>query len=547
MEKAWIDFKTDEETFKLIMKYEEEFVSDIMKKKYGKDFDGIQVKSSIKRSDIYKYTLAELLIKFDIRCIEKLKAKNKNVVGYLENPTDLMSRKLCLVYDLKPIDLEDIITHISSECRDVFVYTFGINRKKIKMSVIVSMFSMDTKSIYKNLISAIREFDSIAKDRKNRVIISNQKSGKVKSFITQTPNNNFDSSNVVIPKDKFNLIKFYEEKGYTVKEFIEAYRSLNLSDQELIKREFDRNFNEINNFILANEEKEKIYLLTKSENDGIGKLLKQIKEKEEEKDTEEITKNKDIKRKNPMSKYQTLNDYYKCFGIPEKILKERYKKLTKVGRKYFSEYIDVIENDDKQIFRIIKPITKEDYSTFRYFTKILLNDLLKDMKLQQNSSELVECVSEQTSVNENDELSCQQTESLEIESHTDILSFADVKDAIIDYIKMLKETNIISKDLIINLHLPKKYEYFLLTEFNLNDSNEFSLEEQAEFLNMNLEELCKNLLEAIISFTSSLNDRLTLDKQKLASLLAINNPSDDGETSIKKNVELIINVFLLFF
>ena len=35
MENVWTNFKTDEETFKLIMKYEENFVKTIVQKKYG--------------------------------------------------------------------------------------------------------------------------------------------------------------------------------------------------------------------------------------------------------------------------------------------------------------------------------------------------------------------------------------------------------------------------------------------------------------------------------------------------------------------------------
>lgn len=648
MEKAWIDFKTDEETFKLIMKYEEEYVSDIMKKKYGKDFDGIHVKSAIKKSDSYKYTLADLLIKADIECVEKLNAKHKNVTGFFSNIADLMTRKLCLVYDLKPVDLESIISHLSSEYRDIFVYTFGINRKKVKMAVIVSMFNMDTESVYKNLIAALHEFDSIAKEKKNKVVISNQNEDRVNSPSVQV------LSNVDGQKNKFNLIKFYEEKGYTVKEFIEAYRSLNLSDQELIKREFDRKFDEVNNPTLTKDEYEKVNLITKSDNAGIGKLLKQVREneiKEKEKtfkDVEEKLKNeetgsivsiknfqtlndyykvfgvdvedlddaykhlktdeqeifnkyintienndgshifyikKDIAsasvndiyfftvtflkvivmcrmaadkeidqsrlpdnfinlsknyyrlREIRINKYQTLNDYYKYLGIPEEILEEKYKKLTRAGKKHFVKYIDVIENNGKQIFKIIKPITQNDYSSFWYFTKIFADGLLKYMKTEQLSSEPTECISEEKSVNETDAPSNQQPKSLEAKKHTSILSFIDVRDAIIDYLKMLKETGIISKDLIINLHLPKKSEFFLLTEFNLNGSNEFSLDEEAEFLNMDLEELCKNLFEAIKSFKSSLNSELTVDKQKLESLLAIDNPSDDGETEIKKTLE----------
>ena len=78
-----------------------------------------------------------------------------------------------------------------------------------------------------------------------------------------------------IPIKSFNLIKFYEEKGYTINEFIEAYRSLRLDEQDLIKQIFDKNFNEIYNSHLTSEEKEKIYKLTKDENEGIGKLIKE--------------------------------------------------------------------------------------------------------------------------------------------------------------------------------------------------------------------------------------------------------------------------------
>lgn len=130
MEKAWIDYKTDEETFKTIINYEEEFVYDMMRKKYGKDFDGINVKSSIKRSEIYKYDLAEYLIKLDVLCAEKLKTKGKNISGFFSNTGNLMLRKLCTAYDLKPTELDEVIACISSEYQDIFVYTFGINRKK---------------------------------------------------------------------------------------------------------------------------------------------------------------------------------------------------------------------------------------------------------------------------------------------------------------------------------------------------------------------------------------------------------------------------------
>lgn len=158
MEKAWIDFKTDEETFKTLIKYEEDYVYDIMKKKYGKDFDGINVKGTIKRSDIYKYNLAELLVKMDVLCVEKLKAKNKNLIGFFNNNATLMSRKLCLTYDLTPQELESAINKVSPQYRDIFTSAFGINRKKEKLSIITSLFNISTDDIYQKLMFALHEF-----------------------------------------------------------------------------------------------------------------------------------------------------------------------------------------------------------------------------------------------------------------------------------------------------------------------------------------------------------------------------------------------------
>lgn len=83
MENVWTNFKTDEETFKLIMKYEEDFVKTIVQKKYGINYDSKnEVKLTKKENEIF--SLATLLIEMDVLCIKNLKTKHINVDSFFK-------------------------------------------------------------------------------------------------------------------------------------------------------------------------------------------------------------------------------------------------------------------------------------------------------------------------------------------------------------------------------------------------------------------------------------------------------------------------------
>lgn len=619
MEKAWIDFKTDEETFKTLIKYEEDYVYDIMKKKYGKDFDGINVKGTIKRSDIYKYNLAELLVKMDVLCVEKLKAKNKNLIGFFNNNATLMSRKLCLTYDLTPQELESAINKVSPQYRDIFTSAFGINRKKEKLSIITSLFNISTDDIYQKLMFALHEFENIIKTNKDnpnkivqkkisiptslvtflekfgyrkeaivqmlstyetriRIVLHKyygQKYDKVRSplipvskedaeiilniisgpdsVIERLKKSEVPTKQIVkeeakekqntIPIKSFNLIKFYEEKGYTVNEFIEAYRSLRLDEQNLIKQKFDKNFNEIYNSHLTSEEKEKIYKLTKDENEGIGKLIKEErinKDKLKQKSIEKTQSKEEIKESHEddkiikksqyisISNYKTLNDYYKDRGFTEEDLESLYSNLKKGGQKHFDKYIDVTEENGKHIFNIKSTILRSDKTAYGYFTVTAIITFRKSL---QSGEQKEECIQTKTETKEN---GLEETNILEEETDN-IKSFEEIKESVESYLKSLKKANIITRDLIINTHLPKKCEYFLLTEFDVNYSGEYSLDEEASSLNMSTEELCKNLVEAVLCLKNEIDNRLTINPKKIDGLLN-NTKNMNDEKNIKKTL-----------
>lgn len=461
MEKAWIDFKTDEETFKTIMSHEEEFVYDMMRKKYGKDFDGINVKNSIKRNEIYKYNLAEYLVKLDVSCAEKIKAKGKNPIGFFSNNVNLMIRKLCLVYGLNPSDMDSIIASISSEYRDIFVCAFGINRKKVKMSVIVSTFNINTDDIYMKLMAAIDEIEQLVKTSKST-----------------TKENPETEQNVPSPKEETPNVLNVVSKSEEVTERLDKDETLNTEkDQEEYQIETPEPVSE------------------------------------ENATNAEFTPKK---RECALNKFQTLNDYYESRGFSQEATESLYSKLTIRGKVYFDKYIEVVKNEEgTHIFKLKTPIPDEDEKAINYFTKSSIIAL----KHNQNNKEI--------SIEPN---------TTEPEIENDNILDMDVIDGMADYLRILKNSNIITRELIINLQLPKKYEYFLLTEFDTNGKNEFSLEEEAEFLNMSVGDLCKHLIESMEYLKTQLNDKLAIDIDRVEILLNNSMLSEDGETTIKKTL-----------
>ena len=343
MENVWTNFKTDEETFKLIMKYEEDFVKTIVQKKYGINYDNKdEVKLTKKENEIF--ALASLLIEIDVLCIKNLKNKHINVDSFFKKEEGLMQRKICTAYDLKIDKLENIIIRLPEEQRKVFIYSYGINRRKMNFKDIEKLFEVSTDDIYKNLLLTIRRLKSEVNIMKSVKKVTNkiptmlmldlEKRGYPRSELIEALNlyddktkytlqkyygfNYSSAKSLLIPvaegdeeiinsvligdnnidvqikklqekklqaieeikrnnrpkkEQAFNLIKFYKNKGYSALEFLNAYRSLSEKECALIKKKYDKEFNEIKDAKLSYKENAIIFDLTRSESSGIGKIL----------------------------------------------------------------------------------------------------------------------------------------------------------------------------------------------------------------------------------------------------------------------------------
>ena len=211
MENVWTNFKTDEETFKLIMKYEEDFVKIIVQKKYGINYDNKnEVKLTKKENEIF--ALASLLIEIDVLCIKNLKNKHINIDSFFKKEEGLMQRKICAAYDLQIDKLENIIIRLPEEQRKIFIYSYGINRRKMSFKDIEKLFEVSTDDIYKSLLLTIRRLKSEVNIMKSVKKVTNkiptmimldlEKRGYPRSEL-------IEALNLYDDKTKYTLQKYY--------------------------------------------------------------------------------------------------------------------------------------------------------------------------------------------------------------------------------------------------------------------------------------------------------------------------------------------------
>lgn len=502
MENVWTNFKTDEETFKLIMKYEENFVKTIVQKKYGINYDNKdEVKLTKKENEIF--ALASLLIEIDVLCIKNLKNKHINVDSFFKKEEGLMQRKICTAYDLKIDKLENIIIRLPEEQRKVFIYSYGINRRKMNFKDIEKLFEVSTDDIYKNLLLTIRRLKSEVNILKSVKKVTNkiptmlmldlEKRGYPRSELIEALNlyddktkytlqkyygfnyssaksllipvaegdeeiinsvligdNNIDvqikklqekklqaieeiKRNNRLKKEKtFNLIKFYKNKGYSALEFLNAYRSLSEKECALIKKKYDKEFNEIKGAKLSYKENALIFDLTRSESSGIGKILaemtnkttpkiikiveqpqeaeKEILEKKNEEVIQPIkvkktpTESKDItlpqksntfdsvekkdinsstskaltenkpNNEKGIKNFDTFNEYCKSLGFDDEDLENMYNELSAKEKERFNKCIIVTEDEEKKYtFTFTKRITQNgDQINYQYYTQSVI-------------------------------------------------------------------------------------------------------------------------------------------------------------------------------
>ncbi len=463
MKEPWVDFKTDEETFKIIMEYEEEFVRKIIKEKYDRAKNNPISKAN---EDMLK--LATKLIELDVLCANKLKEKNKDLRSFFSSPDNLMIRKIILAYDLNLNEVEKITLRLPSEAYSMFMCYFGIDRKKVDLKNITKIFDITPREFYKNTLQILRQLEFnikvIRSNKKEKIkipsmlMIEIEKKGyerkeiidalniyddKTKNALQKYYGYNYssaksplipiaDGDDVIInsvldgennidvqitklrakkaedikrlkktplkvKEETFNLIKFYKSKGYSSLDFLNAYRSLSDKDCALIKRKYDKDFNEIKDVKLSYKEKGLIFELTRSEDKGIGKALIEMTKKEISKITANIEQPKKNSLKTDSNKKPEsiptiavkkkaieekkiiipvtadLKTYYESIGITGNDLEKYYQKISDDDLKTFCNYISVLRKlDGTNDFIVKKDI---DSSISRHFTEYIPNKI----------------------------------------------------------------------------------------------------------------------------------------------------------------------------
>lgn len=221
---------------------------------------------------------------------------------------------------------------------------------------------------------------------------------------------------------------------------------------------------------------------------------------------------------------ETLNEFYKAYGIDDELLQEKYENVTKIGKRYFDEYIEVCNIDGKKIFKIRKQITPKNYAPYHYFIVCFPRNVLLSIKKHANQDEEVVL---DPNVSQNENLSNSTDKGIASDTLNGNAS---------DYLVSVKTSEIITKDLISKLDIPEEYKPLLIMEFEINKNNIFTLEEEAKFLNISVEDLCNNLFTAIKVLINKFDLALTQDKNDIKDLLEDTEPKDDGEISIKRTL-----------
>lgn len=315
MENVWTNFKTDEETFKLIMKYEEDFVKTIVQKKFGINYDNKdEVKLTKKENEIF--ALASLLIEIDVLCIKNLKNKHINIDSFFKKEEGLMQRKIRTAYDLQIDKLENIIIRLPEEQRKIFIYSYGINRRKMSFKDIEKLFEVSTDDIYKSLLLTIRRLKSEVNIMKS-----------VKKVTNKIPT---------------MLMLDLEKRGYPRSELIEA---LNLYDDKTkytLQKYYGFNYSSAKSPLIPVAEGDEAII--NSVLIGDNNIDFQIK-KLQEKKLQAIEK---IKRNNRLKKEKTFNliKFYKDKGYSALEFLNAYRSLSErqcalIKKKYDNEFNEI--------------------------------------------------------------------------------------------------------------------------------------------------------------------------------------------------------------
>ena len=320
MEKAWIDFKTDEETFKIIMEYEEKFVKNIIEKKYGKNYDSSANKDAINKVDDDCLNLAKMLIELDVLCANKLKEQHKDLTNFFSVPDNLMIRKIRLAYNLTEKEIEKVTLRLPSEAYSMFMCYFGINRKKVDLANITKIFEVTPREFYKNALQIMRQL------KFNIKIATENKKEKIK-----------------IPS---MLIIDLEKKGYSRAEIIEALDIYDDQTKYTLQKYYGFNYSSAKSPLIPvkPEDVEIINNVLVGENNIDAQILKLREQK-----AALVNRLKKVKKiSNKPAKIFNLKNFYKSKGYTALEFVNAYRTLSPSERslikKQFNECFDEIEN-----------------------------------------------------------------------------------------------------------------------------------------------------------------------------------------------------------
>lgn len=222
MEKAWEYFKTEKDIFLAVANNLPNGERILLKKRFGKDFDGINVKSSIKKNELNDFNLICKKVKIEIDFAEKVKNNGKIMSNYLNDKNYDFLNKIMYAYNINKNALDDIINSLAKGERIAFLYYFGIDRKKMSISAIADLLNNDEIYVYTNINSAL---ETIKRKSYRRVEV---KSAVIKSQTNQVP------INIMNP-----LIK----KGYTQFEIINAIEEYDENVISILKKLYGNSFN----------------------------------------------------------------------------------------------------------------------------------------------------------------------------------------------------------------------------------------------------------------------------------------------------------------
>lgn len=306
MAKAWSYFETDEDIFKAILKGLTNEEKALLKKQFGKDYDGINVRTSIKRNEKNDFNALCERILIDVAFAKKLKENGEVIDNYITNSNYNTLKKLAYIYDISIESLNTMINSFTNNERQAFIYYFGIDRKKMTIFNISNLLSTDelnTTVYLKSAISSIkRKCENSLTINKSKINLKN-KNGIPASFSSQ-------------------LIK----KGYTLKEINIAAKQLPSETYLVLKKYYGRDLSQIRSFMIkVNDDDKKLILDALYGNDNIEKKIVNLKTKREEAS----------ERKDDLPSFfkGNLQVYYQRLGYSKSAFIEAFRNLNSDDKK----------------------------------------------------------------------------------------------------------------------------------------------------------------------------------------------------------------------